>query len=102
LTISPNSILLNNITTSSNNKQLISNTHPPGLTISSPTINITTSLDYPSFSIIDNNSWSILQKYHFDVQQNIWLQNRDLFEERFSETFLHTEGIMCPNSSFWF
>jgi hypothetical protein len=32
------------------NKQLISNTYPPGLTTSSPTIDITTSLDYPSFS----------------------------------------------------
>jgi hypothetical protein len=30
------------------------------------------------------------------------IQSRDLFEEKFGETFLQLEGIICPNSSFWF
>jgi hypothetical protein len=100
-TYSINSTVPNNITTSSNNEQSIINTYPFGLTISSPTSDITT-CDNLSSSVINSNSWTILHEYHLDLQHNVWIQSRDLFEEKFNETFLHMEGIVCPNSSFWF
>jgi hypothetical protein len=98
-----NSTAPNDITTPPNNEQSIVNAYQSGLTISSPTSNVTTSFDHPPFTLNNNNnSWTILQKYHLDLQHNIWIQNRDLFEEKFSETFLQLEGIICPNCSFWF
>jgi hypothetical protein len=70
--------------------------------VSSPTSNVTTSFDHLFFSVINSNSCTNLHKYHLDFQHGVWIQSRDLFEEKFNETFLHMVGIVCLNDSFSF
>jgi hypothetical protein len=52
-------------------------------------------------SIPKNDGWIILHKYHYNYNNNRWIQNRDLFETKFSEEFVFFEGILLPNDIYW-